>query len=325
METEKRQIKKFILFVVKLALFLVVAFYAYQGLFWFLWQYDKGPVAYDKAYQHALYRQYQQISDPNREPEIIFFGSSTCAFGIDVNAVKEVTGTNAQIFGMESAISPRFLTDELRLIAKPGDTIVCVFDGGDDGYADFITVCCAFEENKEFLDRFISNNGYFFELHKNSLIWRKLYSLSAGPLVDSVRSKFSKKDQVYNLASFDENGNMTIPRPECFLNDNVNPDVLLDFNDIAPELIDRYNDFNAWCIDNDIRFVIAYNMHPEGSLYNSDDEILEYHNKLSEALDAEIITYPTDGLLPPDNFYNSYYHLNSVGAREYSLRIARAL
>lgn len=324
-ETPKRNIKGFILFSVKLSLILATVYFAYQGLFWFLWTYENGPRAYDNAYQHALNLQYRQISDETRDNEIIFFGSSTCTFGIDVDTVKEVTGMNAQIFGIESAVSPLFLADTLKDIAKPGDTIVCIFDGGDASYEDFITVCCAFEDNKEFLEKYLERRGYDFNIQKPSLMWRKLYAMSGGKIVEGIRGKVSKKDQVYTLSSFDEHGNMLPNKEECFVSGDVEPSVLLTMDDVTPELIDMYNEFDTWCKENNIRFVIAYNMHPEGAFINDEVSIMEYHNALDSALSAEVITYPTDGLLPSDNFFNSYYHLNNAGAKEYSKRIALKL
>lgn len=322
---QKRQIKNFILFVVKLALVFGLAYLAYQGLFWFLWEYDNGPRAYKDSYQHALYLQYEQISNPDRENEIIFFGSSTCAFGIDTAAVKEVTGMNAQIFGIESAVSPVFLCNQLKDIAKPGDIICCIYDGGDDSGADFITVSCAFEDNKDWLKNYWLDHAYAYDLHKNSLCWRKLYALSVGGVVEDVRSRFSKKDQVYKLSSFDENGNMTLDRPECFVSSDVEPGLEYRIDDIDPDLTAFYNEFNSWCVENDIRFVVAYNMHPEGSYINDAESFKAFDDALENALDAEVITAPEDGLLPYDCFYNSYFHLNSKGAKEYSERIARKL
>lgn len=323
--SQKRNVKKFILFVIKVTLVLLCAYYAYQGLFWYLWIYKDGPRAYDKAYQHALYLQYEQIKNPDRDNEIIFFGSSTCAFGIDVDTVKDITGENAQIFGIESAISPKFLMKQLKEIAKPGDTIVCIFDGGDDSSEDFITTCCAFEDNKEFLSEYMKRNSYDFDIHKPTLIWRKIYALSGSKLVESVRSKLSEKDQVYKLSSFDENGNMKPEKDACFVSDNVDPSVLFTMDDNTDDLITMFNEFDAWCKDNNIRFVIAYNMHPEGSIINDEASLLEYHEAMTKAFTAEIITTPLDGVLPVNNFFNSYFHLNNDGAREYSKRIAEKL
>lgn len=324
-ENNKKLNIKFPLFIIKMLLIIAFITGAFKLTFWFLWEYDNGPMAYDKSYQHALYLQNKQISNPDRDNEIIFFGSSTCAFGIDVDAVKEITGKDAQIFAIETAVAPDFLTWQLMRTAKAGDTVCYIFDKDTGAKADFITICCAFEEDKEFLKEYFNKDGYSYSLHKTTLIWRKLYALTAGPLVEKVRTKISSKDQVYSLSSFDENGNMNLNRDVCLIDKNVDSVMTLDIDELDPKLIKVLNEFNSYCKENDINFVIAFNMNPIGIYIEDDEEMNDYYNELQKLIDAPIITKVQDGLLPVDDFFNSHYHLNSNGAKEYSSRIARAM
>ena len=108
-----KSMKKFFLFILKFISILVSAVCMYHLLFWFLWQSDICPNAYDNAYQRALLWQYHALLEEDREPEIIVFGSSYVPFGVDTAVLEEITGQEAQILGVEASLGIPVLVDIL--------------------------------------------------------------------------------------------------------------------------------------------------------------------------------------------------------------------
>ncbi len=317
--------KKFGILIGKLILLGAVCVLLYHGIFYFLWEWDKGPNAYSHAYQKALLLQYHALKDPEREEEIIIFGSSYVPFGIDTQTIEERTGEKTQILGVEASIGIPYLIDVLYDTAKPGDTIIYMLGKSNWSNEDFMTISAALESDKELLTKYWESRGDTIKFHKNLMIWRKMYALLAAGPIETVRSHISDKEQVYDLSSFDERGNMTVERAGTLISTDISPTDSLIFEDMETETLDALNEFSAWCKERDITFVIAYSMFIEGSIAQSEEELDLYCEQMEDYMDADFIGTLDEMLLPVEYFYNHMAHLNSEGARIYSERLADAI
>ncbi len=317
--------RKFILFIIKFIAILSAAYGAYHALFWFLWQSEICPDAYDHAYQKALLLQYQALAEEDREPEVIVFGSSYVPFGIDVSVMEEELGRPVQILGIEAGIGIPVLVDILRETAKPGDTIVYMLGKSNWYQEDFMVISAALESDKERLTHYWSSREGTLDGYRNKMIWRKLYALLAGDLVERLRSVISKTEQVYSLDSFDGKGNMTAIREGNLIGTAVSPTDTLCFEDMELETMDMLNEFAVWCEEQNITFVIAYSMTIDGSLAETEEELAQYHQQMTDYMEADIIGVPQDYFLPVEMFYNHAAHLNSEGAATYSRILSEKL
>lgn len=324
----KSSIKSFIVFVLKLSLVVGATFCVYWLLFWFLWLSDICPNAYDNAYQHALLLQYNALENPNRENEVIVFGASYVPFGIDTETLKEETGYEVQTLGVEADMGTRELMDILRKTAKKGDVLCYMFGMSNSYYEEYTSISCAFESDKDKLREYFANRESAQQYYRDTMIWRKLYSLTVGNMVENIRSKLSTKEQIYSLSSFDDKGNMNILREGTIIDISEVPDEYLDFEDseiVDIDLMREINSFAKWCKENEITFVISYGMLVDEAVKSSDEEIKKFHKDASEFLDADILLEPDDYFMSFDNFYNHQYHLNTEGARKYSHILGSAI
>ena len=207
---DSKTLKSFIRFVVKVALIGLMAFGVWKFIFWYFWEYDRGPEAYASSYQRALLRQIYALEDEDRDPEIIVFGSSYVPFGIDTKTLETTVGDGrkAQILGIEAAIGVPYLIHVLEETAKPGDTVVYMLGESNPVNTDLISVSAALEPDKEKLFAFWKWRDA--SLPKSYLTWRKFYAFIVSPVSNKLLEKYSKKQPVYNVSSFDENGNMTL-------------------------------------------------------------------------------------------------------------------
>lgn len=317
--------KKIFLFIVKLILAMVLTIGAYQLTFWYLWDAQAGPDAYENAYQKALLLQYHALESEERSPEVIVFGSSYVPFGIDTKVMEEELGRPVQILGVEASIGIPFLVDVLYDTAKPGDTIVYMLGKSNWYNEDFMVISAALESDKTLLHQYWDSRDDTLLGYQNKMIWRKLYTLTCGRMIESIRSDISKKEQVYELSSFDENGNMIVNRQGTLISTDVSPSDTLNFSDMEVETLDMLNEFYDWCEDNDITFVIAYSMYIDGSLVETEESLAVYHEQMTDYMNADILLTPQDYFLPVDDFYNHSCHLNSEGARAYSAILGEAL
>lgn len=317
--------KDFIKFIVKIALVVALATFGYKLVFNVLWKWDKGPRAYDDAYQNALLRQYNALADEDRESKVIVFGASYVPFGIDVDTLTSVTGKDSQILGIEAGIGIPVLIDILYKTAKPGDVIVYMLGKSNSSNGDFMTLSAAFESDKELLKWYWDSQGDSIDFYKNKMIWRKMYSLIAAPIIEDVRYSITHKDQVYSIDSFDEKGNMTGYREGTRISTYVEPSGTLKFEEIDLDTMNKLNEFYVWCQENDITFVIAYAMTIDGSLNETDESLALFHKEMSDYMEADILLTPQDYFLPVTDFFNHEAHLNTEGAIKYSTILGNAL
>ena len=317
--------KKFLTFILKFILVLGLTYGAYHLLFWFLWVTDFGPDAYDGSYQRALLWQYEALAEEDREPEVIVFGSSYVPFGIDAETMSGILGQNVQTLGVEASLGIPVLVDILYDTAKPGDTIVYMLGKSNWSQEDFFVISCALEENKELLQQYWDSRPGVLEGQRNKMLWRKLYTLLVGDLIETIRSAISDKEQVYSIDSFDVSGNMVGLREGTLISTDVGPSDTLCFEDMELETMDMLNEFSLWCEENDITFVIAYSMTIEGSLVETEEDLALYHRQMTDYMNADILGIPEDYILPVEYFYNHVAHLNTEGAKVYSEILAEEL
>ncbi len=312
-------------FIIKLLGVCLASYALYTLLFWFLWEWEKGPDAYDDSYDRAFLRQIKAIKDKERDPEIIVFGSSCVAFAIDTQTLSEKTGMNAQILGVEASIGDDFLAGRLKKYAKKGDVLVYILGKASDRAADFITVSVAYEADKELLKEYWNEEKSGLKFYRRKLIWRKLYSMSVAGLVENVRSHLSNREQIYTISSFDEKGNMIAERTGNLMGDELNPDDTIVFEDLDADKLEGFNNFYAWCKENDIELYIAYQPYMEGSYTTTEEGLKEFDEKVDKLMDAPVLLSQKDYILPYGYFYNHPYHLNTEGAVVYSEILGEAL
>lgn len=323
---ESKLMKQWFIFIAKIIGVLGLTYGAYHALFWFLWVSPMGPDAYTDAYQHALLRQIQALEAPEREPEVIVFGSSYVPFSIDTKVMEPVLGQPVQTLGVEASIGIPFLVDVLYDTAKPGDTVVYMLGKSNWYNEDFMVISAALEADKDKLQQYWeSRSPSTLENYKNKMLWRKLYALTGGHVTKWLQASLSNKPQVYDISSFDAAGNMTVRREGTLLNMEVTPEDTLCFEDMETQTLDMLNEFARWCKEEDITFVIAYATNIEGYLEESPEELAQYHAQMQAYMEADILLTPEAYFMPVEDFYNHIAHLNSEGAEKYSQILAEAL
>ena len=324
-ETENKNPKKqFVIFVLKFVLFILLATAAYQLLFWFLWKSEAGPDAYDSSYQRAMLRQIYALEDPNRDPEVIIFGSSYVPYGIDTATIEESLGdgTKVQILGIEAAIGIPYLIDVLKEDAKPGDTVVYILGESNPTETSIMSISAALEPDKEKLLAYWDKEDNVPDTY---LTWRKLYALTVATPLEMVRSRLSDKKQVYEIDSFDERGNMVVERLGTEISPNTDRSDTIDFDELKNESFDALNDFKHYCDENDITFVITYSPTVEESWKEDEEMFRTFDKNVEDYMEADVLGGFEDFFLPAEYFYNHPLHLNSEGARIYSGQVAEKL
>jgi len=317
--------KTFLLFLLKFSLLLVLAYGAWQLLFWFLWKSEIGPDAYDNAYQRALLWQIDAIQDPERDPEIIIFGSSYVPYGIDKGTMDEILkeeNMQVQTLGIEAAIGIPYLIDTLKDSVKPGDMVVYILGESNPEDTSIMSISAALEPDKEKLLAYWDSVGGVPETY---LTWRKMYALIASGPIEAVRSKMSDKEQVYRADSFDEKGNMTVLRVGTQISTDVSPEDTIRYEDLEEETMDALNEFSKWCDENDVEFVIAYSPTIAGSWVEDSLMFKTFNNDVEYYMEAPVIGEFQEYELPVEDFYNHPLHLNSKGAVKYSTILATKL
>ncbi len=309
--------KKFLIFILKTIVFVFLVTVLFRALFWFLWKYEKGPEAYAKSYQRALLKQIYALEDADRDPRVIVFGSSYVPYGIDKETLEESIGDGREVqtLGIEAAIGIPYLTQVLRETAKEGDTVIYMLGESNPHETSVMSISAALEPDKEKLTAYWKKYGI---VSKTYLCWRKIYALTASVPVEKLRSAFSKKEQIYNIDSFDEKGNMTVLREGTQISPNTDHDDVITIDEVDLETIADLNDFNAWCGENGVEFIICFSPTVEESWSEEEGMFESFDEDITAALNAPVLGSFGDYTIPAEYFFNHPLHLNTEGAKIYS-------
>ncbi|MBQ3373438.1 MAG: hypothetical protein IJG40_09945 [Oscillospiraceae bacterium] len=273
------------------------------------------PDQFEQAYQRAIVRQYDYYRTIKGH-KIVFIGESGLSFGLNLDYMEELSGLPCAILGNHYGEGLLFQLNMAKSNLKPGDTAVIVYTNytmppGEaelllSGIGKRIDLYRFFP--KELMGKIIFGFPSYFR--KNLDYWRKWGYHPLSP---------------YFLPSYDERGNMILPREECLLPEDYTQeagdhfgwaDFWVQKRDIEPDFVNSLNKFVYWCRRRDVKVLFTIPCYYEKAIPDGYDEMImeEFDNALRVALDGELISHSRDYIFPREYMYDTAAHCNTIGA-----------
>jgi hypothetical protein len=276
----------------------------------------------DAQYIGAWYDKKGQIANSIQAQKIIFAGGSNVQYGIRAGLVQEKLGISSVNFGTHGALPFAYIIEQVKKIAKPGDTIVLIPEY-EHYFLDpnalnptslrYLSVC-----GQDFLKKFPKK---YFEL----LLTIPPEILFARLFVDSkkVASEVQSIAQEHE-STFDQFGDRNLISKERMgdrekrLIESVHPTSLADpFSDKhAPFPESELKNFQAWCQNKGVQLFITFPNTIHFDEYDKPDT-QKFLSSLQDFLKLNKIKSllnPSDSMLPREDFFDTVYHLNEEGA-----------
>ena len=276
----------------------------------------------DAQFIGAWYDKKGQIANSIQSEKIIFAGGSNVQYGIRAGLVQEKLGIPSVNFGTHGALPFAYILEQVKKIAKPGDTIVLIPEY-EHYFLDpnvlnptslrYLSVC-----GQDFIKNFPKK---YFELLLTippEILFARFF-VDSNKVASEVQSKFQEHESAFdqfgdrNLISKERMGDR-----EKRLIEGVRPTSLANpFSDKHapfPEAELKY--FQAWCQDTGVQLFITFPNTIHFDEYDKPDT-QQFLSSLQDFLKLNKINSllnPSDSMLPREDFFDTVYHLNEEGA-----------
>ena len=270
------------------------------------------PDQFGQSYQRAIVRQYDYYKSIN-DNKILLIGGSSLSFGIDLNYLEQLTGQNCAILGNHYGDGLLFQIEMAKSNLHSGDIVVIEYMNYGLQSAEGELLLSGVGKRydmfrffpKEMLRPILqSYPGYFM---KNLNYWR---SWGYDP------------SEPYCLSVYDGRGNMAAYRGDCWIPEEYTLEVeekykYADFESfyyaIDEPFIKRLNEFSDECEERGVTVLYTVPCYYEKAVHNGNYMEL-YDQKLSELLNATLISKSNDYIFHREYIYDAIAHCNTAGA-----------
>ena len=275
------------------------------------------PPQYEQSFLGGL-KIKEEYADSIDERKILLIGGSNLPFGVDCEIIEEYTGMPTVNFGLYAALGTKFMLDQSRAYIEKGDiVIICpetssqtmsLYFGAQtvwqaaDAYPQALTHL-RFADIAPLLGAYPTHLAQSFQLY---------------------RQKSPLPEGVYNVSSFDTNGDLLYPREKNILPLGYDPNMTISMTTdlIVSEFTDYVNDYTAYAEKKGAYVFYSFPPMNRSAVTSSTEEHADFFWALSEALDCEVISSPEAYIFDAALFYDSNFHLNDKGVPIRSMQLA---
>ncbi len=273
-------------------------------------------------YYRAFWIKKNLISNVNRDSSIVIVGGSNVAFGFNSVSISEKTGIPVINTGLNAGLGLKCIVEETFPFLKDGDILIFSpeYDHfvkyGAYGWTSFVELLC------------LGNWAYLPKMCMRQWITvgKNIPKVISNRVDYRILNTFPFKKEIpatYKISAFNNNGDIVAHWGE-------NHTLLkIDVQKKDPQAIN--NHFIGWLtvrlceiMERGVKIVMLPPVLAATEYINREDEI----NSIDSALRQECIPFicaPKEMVYPDSLFYDTFYHLDSLGAAIHSADLVRLL
>ncbi|MGC9364315.1 MAG: hypothetical protein ACP5FZ_07090 [Fidelibacterota bacterium] len=247
-------------------------------------------------------------------PKMIVIGGSNTVFNIDSRRIADTTGYSIVNMGSHAGLGLMLHLNQVRSYIRAGDMVVIMPE-----YAQFYRQLFF---GGRTVTRLVMFCPQFFRYITN---WRQYLELLKG-LGLETRSKLvyllgrSAYEETYRRSAFNEFGDLN----SALIGDRPMEKLkyehyeIRNLTDINPAAIWELNKFYDYAGKSGVRVCLAFPPVPLEKYAANRQEIEDMEVYLNDNLEIPVLYRPVEVLLPAKEFYDTFYHLNTVGRGHYT-------
>ncbi len=243
-----------------------------------------------------------------KSPKIILVGGSNLAFSVNSEKIERRFGMPVINMGLHGDLGLRYMLNEAASAIRSGD-IVVVFPEYElfhkiplNGYprelGSVIKLCFDCISG-------LSTTGQFFNVLVGFL------QMSEGDILRNIKGP-DIHDKVYYRQAFNENGDLIshLKRP-----DKLTPNNHVDqIEIISPNpAVTLLNVFYRSGSSANAQMLFMFPAIPVDEYNTQKEKLQAFYDQLTSELEIPIVGSPQDFIYPEDYFYDTVYHMNSIG------------
>lgn len=256
-------------------------------------------------------------------PKVVFIGDSSLAFGLDGEKVEEEIGRPVVNMGLHAAFGLPFVFSEVAPDLKSGDTVVAIFhyyptkSDVNEG-----VVCHALDFYPAMYDRLDLNIFLKNKLEFTCKV-KKIRRYILNKTFKSSNTDNTLVDETvfdYKRWAFNRYGDI---RSELYVTSTIDfrNNVPYEFDTDQRQTLDTINYYNGVFNAKGVRLLLVYPPYPMGVFKDNFKAVNEFDELLRSKTSVAILNNPADAVLPDEYFFNSDYHLTSVGKSVYTDKV----
>lgn len=279
------------------------------------------PSVYDKTYLGELKEKVYRLKDSEGK-RIVLIGGSALPFGIDSSLIEEELPSYKVVnFGMYASLGSDVMLDFAKARINSGDLLFFC----PEQNVQTLSLYYDGEALLEALDGDFSLMNLLPASTKERLIG-DLYAFSQKKLSYTLGKEMDLSG-IYQKSSFNEYGDIDHElTPYCVLPDYFDPTTPIPF-DIFPtdEFIEKANSFASYAREKGASVYFYPAPMNQLAIKDSDETVKSYYSKLEKRLDMGFPFNPFDSILDGEYFYDTNFHLNKAGARNYTKKMIQMI
>ncbi len=293
-----------------------------MGLFWLGSVYGQlGAPTGSSEVPYQLILQKSKSVEQAKGPRVLLFGGSSTRYSFKARVLTEELGRPTINFGITAGLQVRYMLEQARKVAKPGDTVVLIPEYSI--YED--------ELHWSMMDYVLAHDpGYFRALPMpeqlkwaGSIPFRRLFNGLVSRAKPGWDFKLYKPDKIDEFG--DEVNHLAKDRKAELVNEKQ---PFKKFERIpTPGIRPLIRSFSKWCKDQNIKLVATY----PATIYFPEYDKQPYTatfvriRVLFQSLQIPIVGLPKDFMYPKDMFFDMEYHLTEEAATVNSRKFAEML
>ncbi|HDP67000.1 MAG TPA: hypothetical protein ENN20_00690 [Candidatus Marinimicrobia bacterium] len=247
-------------------------------------------------------------------PKMIILGGSNTVFNIDSRRIADAMDYSVANLGMHAGLGLMLHLNQVRSYIRAGDMVVIMPE-----YAQFY-------RQLFFGGRTVTRLVMFYPQYFRYIInWRQYLEILKG-LGLETRSKLvyllgrSAYEETYRRSAFNEFGDLNPAligdQPQEKLKyEHYEIRNLADINHAAVRELNKFYDYVG---KRGARVYLAFPPVPLEKYAANRQEIEELETYLEDNLEIPVLYQPVEVLLPAKEFYDTFYHLNTLGREHYT-------
>lgn len=268
------------------------------------------PCQYDQTFLGELKDKHERLTSVKGE-KLVLIGGSNLAFGLDSAKLEEYVGMPVVNYGLYATIGTKSMLDMSRFYIKKGD----------------IVVICP-ETNKQTYSLYYNAHSMWQALDCDLSMLKDVGFSNLGKLIAAIPEFATEKrnfiknntkpspEGIYAKSSFNVYGDIAVERlyNNMPTNYDVSMPVSLTTDLLDKEFIDYLNRYAAYCRRRGATVYFGFSPINADAIVSTQEEKEAFYQGLGKELSFPILSNIDDYILDSAYFYDTNFHLNSVGA-----------
>lgn len=269
---------------------------------------------YDESYIGEFQHKYELLNKIE-EPKIVFIGGSSLPFGLRSDLVeKEIPNYKVVNYGLYAALGTKFMLDTSKSNINEGDIVIISPELFNQTYSLYFNP----EQVLQAIDGFSSIQSNL-NINDNLSIFYHYFKFSFNKIKFKIKGK-PVPSNIYAQKSFNEYGDIFVERKsnvmlngvDSTMNISINKDLIdLDFINYLNDYIDYVRNRHA---------KVYFNFSPCNNLAISSSKKARdlFVDEIGKLIKCDLLSNLEDCILDYRYFYDTNFHLNTIGAEYYT-------